>query len=206
MISIDHIQEILNKWEQIDDEIWAKIICMQRNRRIAKAYARAPVLNINGSEDGFDGYKIGLNGFESPLNDPLVKRAKRHIGQGVRVKIDENGNVIVKRLSDCDVFIRGWHRDANSLSREVIDCHGELEYNKSVKLFDMKKFQNGVSKELRSAYPDRRKLENQCICAIAFVKDSTNVLDLPVWCLIINIVALDMLKSRLPPSKSFQVR
>ncbi|RWS12554.1 uncharacterized protein B4U79_15579, partial [Dinothrombium tinctorium] len=187
------------KWEQIDDEIWGKIIYMERNRRVAKAYARAPVLSINGSEDGFDGYKIGLNGFDNPVNDALVKRVKRHVGQGVRIKIDETGNVIVKRLSNCDVFVGGWNREANSVSKEVLDLNGELEFNKSVKLFDMKKFQAGVNKELRSAYPDRRKLENQCICVIAFVKDAPSILDLPVWCLVINIVALDMLKSRLPP-------
>lgn len=45
------------KWEQIDDEIWSKVIVLERNRRVAKAYARAPVLTINGSDDGFDGYR-----------------------------------------------------------------------------------------------------------------------------------------------------
>ncbi|RWS25883.1 uncharacterized protein B4U80_04275 [Leptotrombidium deliense] len=179
---------------------------MERNRRIAKAYARAPVLSINGSEDGFDGYKIGLNGFESPVNDTLVKRVKRHIGQGVRIKIDETGNVIVKRQSNCDVFIGGCNGNANtnSTSKDALDLNVELEYNKSVKLFDMKKFQSQVNKELRSAYPDRRKLENHCISVIAFVKDAPNILDLPVWCLIINIVALDMLKSKLPPTMSYK--
>ena len=38
----DHIQEVLDKWESIDDEIWAKVIVLERNRRVAKAYARAP--------------------------------------------------------------------------------------------------------------------------------------------------------------------
>lgn len=28
----DHIQEVLNKWQSIDDEIWAKIIVLERNR------------------------------------------------------------------------------------------------------------------------------------------------------------------------------
>lgn len=55
--SQDHIQEILMKWEQLDDEIWSKIICMERNRRVAKAYARAEELTINGSDDGFNGYR-----------------------------------------------------------------------------------------------------------------------------------------------------
>lgn len=76
----DHILEILNKWEQIDDEIWAKLIVMERNRRVAKAYARAPILTINGSEDGFDGYRIGMNGFDNPLRDPKTDVVKLHIG------------------------------------------------------------------------------------------------------------------------------
>jgi hypothetical protein len=33
------------------------VIVLERNRRVAKAYARAPVLTINGSQDGFDGYR-----------------------------------------------------------------------------------------------------------------------------------------------------
>lgn len=53
----EHIQEVLDKWTQIDDEIWAKVIVLERNRRVAKAYARAPVLTINGSDDGFDGMR-----------------------------------------------------------------------------------------------------------------------------------------------------
>ena len=53
----EHIQEVLDKWTQIDDEIWAKVIVFERNRRLAKAYARTPVLTINGSDDGFDGMR-----------------------------------------------------------------------------------------------------------------------------------------------------
>ena len=53
----DHIDEVLGKWHSIDDEIWAKVIVLERNRRVAKAYARAPVLTVNGSEDGFDGFR-----------------------------------------------------------------------------------------------------------------------------------------------------
>ena len=53
----DHIKEVLGKWESIDDEIWAKVIVLERNRRVAKAYARAPVLTINGSDEGFDGFR-----------------------------------------------------------------------------------------------------------------------------------------------------
>jgi hypothetical protein len=68
-----------------------------------------------------------------------------------------------------------------------------------LQLFDMKKFQQNVNRELRRAYPDRRRLECQCLSAVAFVKSESELLDCPIWVLIINVVAMDMLKSKLPP-------
>ena len=35
-------------------------------------------------------------------------------------------------------------------------------------VFDMKKFQQNLSRELKRPYPDRRKLESQCLSAMAF--------------------------------------
>lgn len=194
----DHIQEVLNKWEQIDDEIWAKIICLERNRRVAKAYARAPVLTINGSDDGFDGYRIGLCGFDNPMRDAKTEDVKRHIGHGVKIKMDDAGNIMIKRISKSNVYVKEIHPEDSSHSSEVVRLNGQLENDKPVKLFDIKKFQSNVSRELRRAYPDRRKLESQCVCIISFVKDATELLDCPCWVMIINIVALDMLKSKLP--------
>lgn len=54
---------------------------MERNCRIAKAYAREPVITINESEDGFDGHCIGLNGFDNPMRDSLVEEVKMRIGR-----------------------------------------------------------------------------------------------------------------------------
>ncbi|XP_022246160.1 uncharacterized protein LOC106463046, partial [Limulus polyphemus] len=167
----DHIQEVLNKWDQIDDEIWAKIICMERYRRVAKAYARTPVLTINGSDDGFDGYRIGLCGFDNPMRDSETEEVKRHIG-----------NV------SAEILIRLFFQRSSAGAPQLA----------VLKLFDMKKFQHNVSRELRRAYPDRRKLETQCVSAVAFVKDAAELLECPCWVMMINIVALDMLKSKLP--------
>ncbi|XP_054156867.1 uncharacterized protein LOC128955242 isoform X2 [Oppia nitens] len=175
---------------------------MERNRRVAKAYAREPVLTINGCDSAFDGYRIGLNGFDNPMRDPKTEEFKRYIGLGVKVKMDDEGNVLVKRLSKSNVYVKGWTRDNDlysSVSSEIIKANGLLELQKSVKLFDMKKFQTNICRELKNAYPDRRKLEDQCFSCIAFVKDATDLLEVPVWVMIINIVALDMLKSKLPP-------
>ena len=99
----DHIQEVLNKWQSIDDEIWAKIIVLERNRRVAKAYARAPVLTVNGSDDGFDGFRIGLAGFDNPMRDAKTEEVKRHIGQVGRLlqqRIVQLGSLIEKYVEE----------------------------------------------------------------------------------------------------------
>lgn len=111
------------------------------------------------------------------------------------------GNVIIKRLSGHEIFVRGYEKDACAISKDVLEANGSLPAETSIKLFDIKKFQTNISRELRAAYPNRAKLEAQCIVALGFVKDSDSVLDLPVWCMLINIVALDMLRSRLPTGK-----
>ncbi|KAF6213309.1 hypothetical protein GE061_011027 [Apolygus lucorum] len=200
----DHIQEVLDKWTQIDDEIWAKVIVLERNRRVAKAYARAPVLTVNGSDDGFDGFRIGLCGFDNPMRDPKTEELKKHIGHGVKVKMDDQGNILVKRVSKCNVYVKSTSTgEETSIGGDVLKLPNcALEPDKPVKLFDMKKFQANVSRELRRAYPDRRRLECQCLSAIAFVKSDQELLECPIWVLIINVVAMDMLKSKLPPVTS----
>ena len=198
----EHIQEVLNKWQSIDDEIWAKIIVLERNRRVAKAYARAPVLTVNGSDDGFDGFRIGLAGFENPMRDKQTEEVKRAIGQGCKIKMDDSGNILVKRIAKEKVYVKQTSED-NAIANDILKLpNGSLEAEKPVKLFDMKKFQQNVSREMRRAYPDRRKLECQCISAIAFVRNEQDILDSPCWIMLINIVAMDMLKSKMPPSKT----
>ncbi|TRY71598.1 hypothetical protein TCAL_03422 [Tigriopus californicus] len=198
----DHIQEVLNKWESIDDEIWAKIIVLERNRRVAKAYARAPVLTVNGSDDGFDGFRIGLSGFENPMRDPKTDEVKRHIGQGCKIKMDDSGNILIKRIAKSNVYIKSTLNtpEDTAIANDILKLpNGGLEAEKPVKLFDMKKFQQNVSRELKRGYPDRRKLECQCISAVAFVKNEADILEAPCWIMLINVVAMDMLKSKMPP-------
>lgn len=65
----------------------------------------------------------------------------------------------------------------------------------------MKKFEANVNRELSRAYPDRRRLETQCLSSIAFVKSESDTLDCPIWILIVNVVAMDMLKTKLPPGE-----
>ena len=48
-----------------------------------------------------------------------------------------------------------------------------LNPDQPYKVFDMKKFQQNMSRELKRSSPDRLKLENQCISAIAFGSSDT---------------------------------
>ncbi|KAG9510691.1 hypothetical protein GZH46_00758, partial [Fragariocoptes setiger] len=260
----DHISEVLNKWNSIDDEIWCKLIIMERNRRIAKAYARMPILTINGTEDGFDGFRIGLNGFDNPNRDPKTEECKRRIGHGIKIKMDDSGNIFIRRFSKCCVYIKGWkqlpERDSrtvvpmggggarhmahhvpltnnlcpprlhttkpsstndsscsssssssgqssniygtspvsnNAVSDEILHLNGCIDQEKAYLLFDMKKFQSSIARELKRPYPDKIKLQHQCISIIGLVRDSNDILNLPCWIMVINIVAMEMLKSRM---------
>ena len=91
-----------------------------------------------------------------------------------------------------------------------------LNPDQPYKVFDMKKFQQNMSRELKRANPDRLKLENQCISAIAFGGNNEEDHDLdstdnnssndplrsPLWIIVINIVAMEMLRSKLPPGNN----
>lgn len=115
--------------------------------------------------------------------------------------MDDSGNILIKRVSRCNVIAKGWNspkEDFSAISSEIIKLNGKVEQDKPMKLFDMKKFAHNIERELRNSYPDRRKLENQCISIISFAEDATDILDLPCYVMIINIVAIDMLKSRIP--------
>ncbi|XP_075676610.1 uncharacterized protein LOC113790088 isoform X2 [Dermatophagoides pteronyssinus] len=200
--SRDHIAEVLRKWEQIDDEIWAKMIFMSRNRRIAKAYVRVPAVIIDGTDNGFDGYRVGLNGFEDPFRDSMTDQLMNSIEKGCRIGIDDNGNILIKRYSMSNVFVRSYPLDYSHscVDNNIKRMNGCLELQKKYLLFDMSKFEMAMMNELKSAYPDRYRLEQQCIIIIGFVRDHPDsILDMPCYVMLINIVALDMLKSKLNP-------
>ncbi|KAJ8913174.1 hypothetical protein NQ315_009011 [Exocentrus adspersus] len=137
--------------------------------------------------------KIGLCGFDNPMRDQKTEEFKRHIGHGVKIKMDDAGNILIKRISKCNVYIKNVGKDEeNAVGNEILKLPNcALEPDKPVK--------SNVNRELRRAYPDRRRLECQCLSAIAFVKSEPELLECPIWVLIINIVAMDMLKSKLPP-------
>jgi len=220
----DHLQEVIDKWDSIDDEIWAKIIVLERNRRVAKAYARAPVLTVNGGRDGFDGFRIGVAGFDNPMRDSATDSAIRSIGSnaGFKLKMDDVGNILIKRTAGTTTHVTVENTtEETAISNDILKLPGgHLEMDKPFKVFDMKKFQQNMNRELKRPFPDRHKLECQCISAISIGGPKTtsgegesggdgkmkDILDLPIWIMAINIVAMEMLRTKLPPPPSQRYR
>ena len=70
--------------------------------------------------------------------------------------MDDLGNILIKRLTKSPVYAVNTAEE-NSLDQEIIKLqNGMLEYEKPFKLFDMKKFQQNVNRELKRQYPERR--------------------------------------------------
>lgn len=71
-----------------------------------------------------------------------------------------------------------------------------LSYNRSMKIFDMEKFRAILACEARKPYPNKRYLQRRCITIASFVVDDKSILNLPSWVMIINIVAIDLLRAQ----------
>lgn len=46
-------------------------------------------------------FRIGVNGFDNPKRDPKTEEFKNQIGQGCKIKMDEAGNVLVRKKHFC---------------------------------------------------------------------------------------------------------
>jgi len=181
----DIIEGVLNKFDSIEDDIWAKVILMEKNKMVGKAYIRSPILTVNGSGIAFDGEGIGLFGFNNTTRDSDTRMVLSHVKEGCRIKMDDLGNIIVK-----------------SFCKEKIICKGsspkmfEVSIGKPRVLFDMGKFQIIMNEELKKDVPDWEWLRLHTITSMAFVEGMVASLKQPVWLMVINIVALDLLRTK----------
>ena len=61
----------------------------------------------------------------------------------------------------------------------------------------MRKFTTNINREFSRPYPESSRLERQCLSAISLVKSNNNLINCPLWIMVINVVAIDMLKNRI---------
>ena len=80
-------------------------------------------MSLNGSKCGFDGFKVGLNGFENPMRDGEVEACKAAIGMGCKLKLTENGDILIKRFGRNNVFVQ------SMLSESAVSNEIQAEYD-----------------------------------------------------------------------------
>uniref|UniRef100_A0A7E4VHF7 MH2 domain-containing protein n=1 Tax=Panagrellus redivivus TaxID=6233 RepID=A0A7E4VHF7_PANRE len=210
---LDHINEVLSKLNDgsLDDEIWGKIVVMERCKRIAKAYLRKTTVIVDGGEEEFDGKTLGFNYFNNPLRDEYTKELRSKIGDGVIIKMDNQGNIKAMARGSTPVFVQGW-KDGKThcTSDKVIRNQGKLitktgtgavsDEDRVVKIFDMRRFKQCVERDPYESESDARNLLLKTCVRVALVKDggAADPMKTPCWFMIINLVALDMLKTKLP--------
>lgn len=104
----------------------------------------------------------------------------------------------------CELIVRPYDPKCNSLPDKLLLNDGVVsggDYSAPSVIFDLHKFKCNIFNELNSK-ADREKvkerMENQCINTVIFVRESStsDCLLNPVWLLLINIVALDFLRSK----------
>jgi hypothetical protein len=177
-------------------------------------------MSINGSKCGFDGFKVGLNGFENPMRDGEVEDFKAAIGTGCKLKLTENGDILVKRVGRSNVFVQNMLTES-AVSNDVLKLpFGLLEQDRAMKLFDIQKFKQNVNREMKRVHPDWKKIESQVngpilgntsrillfqvISSFSFVKNPDNVLECPVWVMLVNIVALEMIQTKKEQQRNYK--
>uniref|UniRef100_A0A914UXD8 MH2 domain-containing protein n=1 Tax=Plectus sambesii TaxID=2011161 RepID=A0A914UXD8_9BILA len=212
---LDHLNEVLEKLEAggIDDEIWGKIICMERSKRVAKAYLRKTTIIVDGGCEEFDGKTLGFNHFSNPFRDEQTEEMRTKIADGVIIKMDHHGNVKAMARGSSPVFVQGWRDSRYScFSERVVQSQGKLinigpthkpthkDEDRVVKIFDMRKFKSAVEREMAQPVAKAKELLMKTCIRLALVKDGggNDPMKTPCWFMVVNLVALDMLKSKLP--------
>uniref|UniRef100_A0AC35TWW0 MH2 domain-containing protein n=1 Tax=Rhabditophanes sp. KR3021 TaxID=114890 RepID=A0AC35TWW0_9BILA len=210
---LDHLNEVLQRLNEntLDDEIWGKLIIMEKTKRVAKAYLRKTTVIIDGGDDEFDGQTIGFNYFTNPDRDQQTYELRKKIADGIIIKMDNQGNVKGMARGSAPVIVQNWrHPKKHCIAEKLVRLQGKLTTTKSTdltdnndrifKIFDMKKFKLAIERDPSETEEEVRSLLLKACLRIALVKDgrAEDPMETPCWFMLINLVALDMLKTKLP--------
>lgn len=100
------------------------------------------------------------------MRDSKTEEAKRHINQGVKIKMDEQGNILIKRLCKNNVYVKSTNQEDNAIGPEIIrNSQGALEHEKpgKVRLMNFIVFEPSVCVGSPSWNIYRRKHQNGSI-------------------------------------------
>ena len=182
----DHIEEVMEKWNGIDDQIWGKVIVMEKNCRVAKMFLSKSEMVVSNDHCGFDNSgRIGLKGFENKMRDSQTSTVLRTLGKGCSIWMDLGGNIWIKNLS----------RSLTCSVQDDFSAGASSELKGARKLFDVNRFKSDIRKLRKTG--EMRDLTKKTISIVQFGEQAEDILDQPLWLMVINIVALDFMKSKL---------
>ena len=86
------------------------------------------------------------------------------IEDGCRLKLSQNGDVLIKRDDDINIFVNKNKEIKGSVSPVIMKSpYGLIQQDKTYKLFDMNRFQENLSQEILSENPSWSNLEKQVL-------------------------------------------
>ncbi|VDM49442.1 unnamed protein product [Toxocara canis] len=175
----DNLAEVYRKLANIEEQIWGKLIVMERNVRTAKAYLRSRIIAVDGSHAEFDGLRLGVSRFANVYRDERTTRALRRFCKGVKMKIDDSGGVWVRSVEG-SVMTRGMLGDA-------------IVYAEPVKVFDLKLFKDIVSRQNEYDELSKNRLNHLAITYI-MTNESDDPLKCPLWVAVVHLIAIEMVQ------------
>uniref|UniRef100_A0A0K0DY63 MH2 domain-containing protein n=2 Tax=Strongyloides stercoralis TaxID=6248 RepID=A0A0K0DY63_STRER len=188
----DNSGEVYQKLKGLEQEIWAKLILMEKDCRSMKAYLRFPTININGGFDDFDGLQVGLARFTSHNNDSSTYISSLdsllyQLKGGLDIKIDAIGNIFMRKNTSIRI-----------VTTSIFDTHQTFELgNDYLKVFDLRKFKKKLWKLIKDGEKDVKVLAKYTFIMITIGTEemyNSNIFGCDIWLALIHIIAVEMIE------------
>lgn len=80
-------------------------------------------------------YRLGFGALQNAVRDQQTEKVRAHIGKGIQLDVDQEGNVWATRLSRNDVIVKGcFEPQKHCISKAVIQTMGHLLQNEPMKV------------------------------------------------------------------------
>ncbi|CAD5228921.1 unnamed protein product [Bursaphelenchus okinawaensis] len=181
----ENLNEVHAKMDKVEAEIWGKLIVMEKNVRVAKAYLRASTITVDGTKNYFDGSRIGLSYFPNSRREGNTEQELKALSKGVTIQLDRMGNVWMK---------------SQTLKPVCVQC---AQYPEPIylsdnfkKIMDMRFFRDSILHKLElSPSLDAHKLFKKVIIFVKLSDASPdmNPLNCSLWFALIHLVSVDLI-------------
>lgn len=192
------VDKVLSSLQTLETNTWAKIIYLERGKQVAKVYAEERSIIVDGSHAEFDGSRLGLGIWRNQDRDEETAFFRSRIVEGVRLKHEADDSILACRLCDEPVIVKGLGETVPAgfcLSEDVLLYRGQLPFEKTIKLFDMKEFRSKIALDLKQGCFSKAQMRRACVVGLAFGRDDADDSQTPCWLCIVNVKALASLES-----------